>query len=33
MQANAYIERINKVNIIMKILDSTHVIYIGEMKK
>ena len=33
MQANAYIERINKVNIIMKILDCAHVIYIGEMKK
>lgn len=33
MQTNTYIERINKVNIIMKILDSTHVIYTGEMKK
>ena len=33
MQTNTYIERINKVNIIMKILDLTHVIYTGEMKK
>lgn len=32
-QTNTFIERINKVNIIMKILDCAHIIYIGEMKK